>query len=220
MSQPSRALHIFLRINNIPADFVNVDLQNAEHLTDEYKAVNKFQKVPCIVEDGWHLSESVAIFRYLMETNPSIPAHWYPKDPRARARVDEYLEWQHNNTRLGCAIFFQITKNIGPFAMQTPDGDKPALPIFELLTEMTLEHFENSWLADGNKKFLASDEISFADILATCEIEQTRAAGYDLFKDRPKLKAWYERVKKASNPFYDDAHVVVNKMVKRNQAKL
>lgn len=33
--------------------------------------------------------------------------HWYPKDSRAQARVDEYLEWQHANTRLSCAMYFQ-----------------------------------------------------------------------------------------------------------------
>lgn len=221
VSQPSRALHIFLRMNKIPAEFINVDLQNSEHLSDEYKAINRFQKVPCIVaDDGWQLSESVSIFRYLMDTIPTIPEHWYPKNPRTRALVDEYLEWQHNNTRLGLAMVFQIRKNIGPFAFQTPDGEKPAQPIFELLTAVTLNHFENSWLADENKKFLTSNEISFADILAACEIEQPRMAGLDPFEERPKLKAWYERVKVATNPFYDEAHVIVNKIIKRSLAKL
>lgn len=64
LSQPSRALYIFLKINNIPAEFINVGLQTGEHLSDEFKEINRFQKVPCIVDDdGWKLAESVAIFR-------------------------------------------------------------------------------------------------------------------------------------------------------------
>lgn len=219
MSQPSRALFIFFKINKIPAEFINVDLQGGEHLSDEYQKINRFQKVPCIVtDDGFKLSESIAIFRYLMETNSTIQSHWYPKDPKARARVDEYLEWQHNNTRLGCAISFQIRKNIPPFSFQNSDGEKPALQIFELLMEISLENIEKNWL--GDKKFIAGNEISFADLLAVCEIEQSRAAGYSPYDGRLKLKEWHERIRTALNPFYDEANVIVEKMVKRVKAKL
>lgn len=66
MSQPSRALYIFFKLNKVPVTFVSVGLRKGEHLTDEYKNnINRFQKVPCIVDDdGWKLSETVAIFRY------------------------------------------------------------------------------------------------------------------------------------------------------------
>lgn len=64
MSQPSRALYIFLKMNNIPTEFISINLKDGEHLTDEYRAINRFQKVPCIVDDdGWKLSESIAILR-------------------------------------------------------------------------------------------------------------------------------------------------------------
>jgi glutathione S-transferase len=101
MSQPSRALWIFFKLNRLPVEFVKVDLMKMEHLTDEFKAINRFQKVPCIVdEDNFKLSESVAIFRYLMQSrNDSFDQHWYPKCDKTRAQIDEYLEWQHNNTR-------------------------------------------------------------------------------------------------------------------------
>ncbi|KAL7012743.1 hypothetical protein ACKWTF_015014 [Chironomus riparius] len=218
LSQPSRALYIFLKMNNIPAEFITVGLQAGEHLSDEFKEINRFQKVPCIVDDdGWKLSESVAIFRYLMTQYPQISTNWYPSDPRARASIDEYLEWQHNNTRLGCAIYFQIMKKIGPFANQP---DESFLHIFKFLMESTLETFENVWLKE--KKFLATDdEISFADILAACEIEQPRMTGYDVFEGRPKLKEWYERVKDATKGYYDEAHAVVNRIIAKSQkAKL
>lgn len=91
MSQPSRALYIFFKINKLPVEFVKTDLMKMEHLTDEFKAINRFQKVPCIVDtDGFKLSESVAIFRYLMQNKGEFfDDHWYPKDVRARALIDE-----------------------------------------------------------------------------------------------------------------------------------
>lgn len=51
---------------------------------------------------------SVAILRYLAKKyEGQISSNWYPNDPKAQAKVDEYLEWQHLNTRLNCAMFFQ-----------------------------------------------------------------------------------------------------------------
>jgi glutathione S-transferase len=66
LSQPSRALYIFLKLAKIPHELCPVDLRNGEHFTEDYKNINRFQKVPCIVDDeldSFKLSESVAIFR-------------------------------------------------------------------------------------------------------------------------------------------------------------
>lgn len=49
---------------------------------------------------------SVAIFRYLARTR-KVADHWYPSDVKLQAKVDEYLEWQHTNTRILCAMYFQ-----------------------------------------------------------------------------------------------------------------
>ena len=32
-----------------------------------------------------------------------VPDHWYPSEPRARARVDAALDWQHFTIRRGAA---------------------------------------------------------------------------------------------------------------------
>ena len=53
---------------------------------------------------------SVAILRYLCREYP-VPDHWYPSDSQQQARVDEYMAWQHINTRLNCAMYFQSKVN-------------------------------------------------------------------------------------------------------------
>lgn len=77
--------------------------------------------------------------------------------------------------------------------------------------ETCLDQIENIWLADS--KFLAGNTMSAADIFAICEIEQPRIAGYDAKVGRPKLGAWMDRVKRETNPFYDEAHVIVEKAI-------
>lgn len=64
LSQPSRALYILFKMTKLPYESIPVALRNGAHLTDEFKNdVNRFQKVPCIIDDGFKLSESVAILR-------------------------------------------------------------------------------------------------------------------------------------------------------------
>lgn len=45
---------------------------------------------------------------------------------------------------------------------------------FKKQMESALNSLENVWLESSEKQFLASKEISFADILAACELEQPK----------------------------------------------
>ena len=66
-----------------------------------------FPQVPVIDDNGFVVRESSAILRYLAQTK-EIDPKWYPTDPEGQARVDEYLHWQHLNTRAGCAMYFRV----------------------------------------------------------------------------------------------------------------
>ena len=57
----------------------------------------------------WVLAESHAIMKYLATTR-GVPDHWYPAEPKLRARVDQYLDWHHNFLRVGAArsVFLKL----------------------------------------------------------------------------------------------------------------
>lgn len=152
-----------------------------------------------------------------MDSNESLADHWYPKDLRARALVDEYFEWQHNNTRMACAMYFQ-SKWLIPLMSGKPASESK-VAMFQGHMEKTLDILESTWLESSDKAFLTTNEISFADILAACEIEQPRVADYNPFEGRPRLSAWYQKVKEVTNPFYDEAHKIINKIAISNQKK-
>lgn len=231
LSQPSRALYILFKVTKFPHEPIPVALRNGVHLTEEFKNdVSRFQKVPCIIDDGFKLSESVAIlrliphkdlqeglnanssllfFRYLKNSTDLIPDSLYPSELKARARVDEYLEWQHNNTRLTCAMYFQLMWLL-PKLFGKESNPKQIAEMKKRM-ETCLDQIETIWLQDS--KFIAGNSLTVADIFAACEIEQPRIAGYSAAEGRPKLGAWMERVKKELNPYYDEAHVVVEKAI-------
>ena len=57
MSQPCRALYIFLKMTGIPYEAKEVALRKLEHMTDEYGQLNPFRKVPVIDDSGFVLTE-------------------------------------------------------------------------------------------------------------------------------------------------------------------
>nr|BAH70628.1 ACYPI007233 [Acyrthosiphon pisum] len=106
LSQPCRTLYIFMKKTKIPFEPKPVNLRQGEHLTKEFVSLNPFKKVPFIDDKGTVLIESVSILRYLCRTY-NVADHWYPKDIQRQALVDQYLEWQHNNTRAHCTEYFR-----------------------------------------------------------------------------------------------------------------
>ena len=105
-SQPSRAVIAFCNINKIPFTLVETRVGKMEHLSEEYKKINRAKLVPAIKEinkatgEEWTLSESHAIMRYLA-TSRKVPNHWYPSDIVKRSKVDQYLDWHHTFLRQG-----------------------------------------------------------------------------------------------------------------------
>lgn len=207
-------------------------------MTDEFRDnVNRFQKVPAIVDKDFKLSESVAIFRYLAAKN-KIDDNWYPQDLQLRGRIDEYLEWQHANTRMTCSYYF-ILKYLKPRMAGKEPGDDQVVMSSLRQMEDTLDTMEDLWLSDKPKTFIGGlEQISFADLLAVCELEQpsmcrlhcpyqisktktiiyiinnifTGVAGYEPGDGRPKIQNWLNSVKELTNPHYDEAHKFVYKL--------
>uniref|UniRef100_A0A336MDJ8 CSON015023 protein n=1 Tax=Culicoides sonorensis TaxID=179676 RepID=A0A336MDJ8_CULSO len=199
MSQPSRALYILFDLAKIPTDRQPVALRNGAHMTDEFKKINRFQKVPCIVDhDGFKLSESIAILRYLDRKNEfPLLKNFYPEDGKKRALVDEFLEWQHNSLRVFCAMYFQFAWLL---PIMTGHPSKPErVEEMKTLMENALDTIEDTWLGTTNK-FLTGDKLTVADLWAACEIEQPTMAGYDPRNGRPKLTNWLNEVRTATNP--------------------
>ena len=75
-----------------------------------------------------------------------------------------------------------------------------------------------------DRPYLAGDEISIADIFGACELMQLYACHeHGLYESSPIVKAWMERVKKETNPHFDEAHKMIyrtNEIYKQIAAKL
>jgi glutathione S-transferase len=81
---------LFLQDHRLDVELVHVDLTVGEHRSDWYAAVNPNRQVPALTDGDFTITESATILRYLADLADSP---LYPKDRRARAKVDEALDW-------------------------------------------------------------------------------------------------------------------------------
>ena len=203
MSQPCRALIMFLKLNNIPFESRIVALRKGEHLMPEFTKINPLQKVPVIEHDGFKLTESIAMIRYLSREF-KVAENWYPKDSKQQARIDEYLEWQHLNVRLFGSMIFRL-KVISPLLEQKPVDEKQ-LQFYKDNFVKVLKNIENNFLKD--RSYISGDVISVSDIFCACEIEQPLVTGFNPLSEMPKVNAWLNKVRKELEPYYSEVHSV------------
>jgi len=197
-SQPSRAVVLLLRLNGIEHEEKHVAILRNQHRSAWFTKLNPFQRVPVLEHDGFVLTESVAILRYICAEFPVKP-NWYPEEPKARAKVDEYLEWQHANLRTHGSMYFRnLMLGIKP-------ANREKVKYWKDQLNNSLEMFEKYFLAEG--PFINGfKQPTIADLLAICEFEQPMAAGYNFLPLYPKIETYYETVRKCFEPEYDRVH--------------
>jgi glutathione S-transferase len=152
--------------------------------TAEFLARNPNGLVPVIDDDGFVLYESNAIVRYLAARH-SVDSLW-PRDLRARADVDRWMEWQSTAfTPAMWAAFWQLVR--------TPADKRNAAAIEESRVKgEKCAGVLDAHLAD--RAFLTGDVFTAADIVVGCashrwlNLPLPRVA-------RPHLQRWYAQLK-------------------------
>ncbi|XP_058470018.1 glutathione S-transferase theta-2 [Solea solea] len=215
LSQPCRALHILLNCAKIPHKVRTVALRKGENKSPHFTKLNPMQKIPVMVDNGFILTESVAILKYLA-TKYDVPEHWYPRQPEKRARVDEYTAWHHSNTRPHSTKVF-ILEVLFPTQSGSPvDSMRLTRALSEL--DDTLDKLETMFLR--RQPFLCGDDITVADLLAVCELMQPLGGDRDVLQNHPPLQRWRTRVQSAVGDSFNQAHAVLYALRDRRKAKL
>ena len=162
-----KPVEYLLQANGVNFQRHEINLMKGEHRTEEYKKINPLQKVPAIIENDFILYESNVITRYLCNSK-NIEERWYPKDPMERARVDLYFEWHKlNSSELNKYTMVKM----GWIQNITLEQAKAA-------TDAAFREFENLFLK--NSKFVASDEVTIADLALAWHFKSLTSLGFEL----------------------------------------
>lgn len=163
-----------------------VDLGGAFGGTDtpEYRAMNPNGLVPTLVEDGFAVWESNTILRYLCDAHAPDHPFW-PREPRARATIDRWLDWQQSTlTRPQSTVFLGLVR--------TPPERRDEAAIAAAVVE--LGHIWGLLDAQlAGHAHVAGPQMSLADVASGVSVHRW----FSLAVPRPELphlRAWYERL--------------------------
>jgi glutathione S-transferase len=150
-----------------------------ETRTPEYRALNPNGRVPTIDDDGFILSESMAINFYLAKKHKSP---LYPSDPKHEALVLQWSLWETDRLDRQIVNHARHTKDL-PEAERRPDLAKAAweeiVPAFDVLEA-----------ALTKSQWLAGPAFSVADLNVAAALY--RALALDLGKWQ-HVNAWLHR---------------------------
>ncbi|KAJ0480079.1 putative glutathione transferase [Helianthus annuus] len=221
MSQPSRAILIFCKMNGIEFEEITINILKGEQHTPEYKVINPMCQVPTIVDGDFTLFESHAILIYLACKYPGVASHWYPSDLIERAKVHSVLDWHHANLRRGSVGV--IINNV-----MLPLNGVPSNPQAADEAEKTLEKaltvLETFWLKDG--PFLVGrSQPSIADLNLVSEVMELDQLLSKELRDRilspyKKVLQWVEDTKSATAPHFEEIYGVLFKTGKEFREQL
>jgi glutathione S-transferase len=188
ISTTSRPVLLFVAEHGLEVEIVHTELMAGAHRQPDYLALNPNGVVPYLVDGDFGLGESATILRYLAEKTGS-PA--YPGELRARARVNEALDWFNTQFHEYFCLFV-CYPNMG-----VPLGMDPAL-----LQQVMAYGREQAprWLKVldahmlAGRPFVCGDEITLADYVGISYVLLGEVADFD-FSPYPNIEAWIARMR-------------------------
>jgi glutathione S-transferase len=184
VSTSSRPVVLLCMEANIPVEMNVVDLMTGAHLKPEYLKLNPSGQVPTLEDGDFVLTESSAILKYLAD---KVDSPTYPKELKARARVNERMDWFNTNHYREWG-YHLIYPQVFPHHTRTPDvAQKATVEWGKVQSERWLKVLDNHVI--GSNKYMCGAEITIADYFAA----EVLAAG-DLigvsFKRFPNVDRW------------------------------
>ena len=194
-SMPANKVRLCVSYLELPHDYVHVDLQAGEHTQPDFLEINPAGRVPAMDDDGFTLSQSDAICKYLCAI--SGPSSFYPSDSQDQAVVNQWIDFASQHVQQAMArVFFNrvIAKFLGE------DADEKSIAHGENMLARDLP-FINEQLSDN--KYLCGEKTTLADITLTAALEPSEMVNLDL-SPYPAIVKWREAI--MARDFYQRVH--------------
>ena len=193
-STTSRIVMMFAAEEGIPLDYQLVDLLTGEHLKPEYKALNPNCLVPMLDDDGFRLTESGAIIRYLADKKGSAA---FPKDLKERARVNEMIEWFYSNYYKDFGYGLVYPQLFPHHKRPTEAAHAGAIDWGKQKAQHWLGILDKN-LIGPNRKFLCGDKVTLADYVGA-EMVSLGEVVHCQYQDYPNVCRWIKNMKALKN---------------------
>ena len=177
----SRGLRTLWMVGELGLQYDHKDYlpRSAETRTPEYRALNANGRVPTIDDDGFILSESMAINFYLAKKHRSP---LYPSDPKHEALALQWSLWETDRLDRQLVNYVRHTKEL-------PEAERKR-EVADAMWQEVRESFDVLEIALTKAQWLAGTTFSVGDLNVAGALY--RALSLDLSK-WPHLQAWLNR---------------------------
>lgn len=191
VSMTSRPVRLFAAEAGIELDEEVVDLMTGAHHQPAFVAVNPNRLVPVLEDDGFKLTESSAILKYLADKTNS-PA--YPKDLKQRAKVNEVMDWFNTNfyRDFGYGMAYP---QLFPHHKRRSDEAQAATVEWGINNSRQWLQVLNDYFIGPKNDYLTGDRITIADYFGIGLITLGELVHCD-FSAYPNVQRWIANMKK------------------------
>lgn len=197
-----RRVRMFLAEKGVDIPLIEVNTREFAQFDDEYQAKCPQSVVPMLeLDDGTCITESVAICRYIEETNPEPPL--MGRDTKDRAIVEM---WNRRAELEGYQAAGEAVRNGAPmFKDRGIAGQRsgvPQIPALVVRGKQSMARFFNVLDAQlAGNAFVAGAHFTIADITAFVTIEFAKRAEIEIPASCANVRRWHADV--AARPSAD-----------------
>ncbi len=212
VSTAARPVRLLIAENGIACDEELVDITKGAHHQEAYYSLNPSRLVPMLEDDGFRLTESSAILKYLADKY-DLPS--YPKDLKKRARVNEVMDWL--NTQLYRDFGYGVVyPQLFPHHKRRSDeAHAGAIDWGQQGARKWLQVLNDHWIGPNNA-YLCGNEVTIADYFGSGIVSIGELIGCD-FATYPNVQRWLGNMRKLKS--WDKVNEMFNGFAGMNKGK-
>jgi glutathione S-transferase len=191
ISMTSRPVRMFIADNKIPCDETVVDLMTGEHYKEPFNSYNPNHLVPVLEDDGFKLTESSAILKYLAD---KIGSPAYPKDLKQRAKVNEMMDWLNSNFYRDWGYGMAYPQLFPHHKRRSDEAHAGAIEWGQNNSKVWLGLLNDYWIGPSNQ-YLCGNQITIADYFGAGLVTLGELIRCD-FSKYPNVQRWLTNMKK------------------------
>ncbi len=184
-----RRVRMFLAEKGIDIPREEVNLIEGGAKTEGFSQLNPMQSVPVLVlDDGFALSETIAICRYVEEALKPEP-NLFGRNPRERAEIEMW------NRRVELKLFFHIAQVFRHLHPRLAALEQPQVAVWGEANKPKVMAQLAFWNEEfGKRPFVAGDRFTIADITALVAIDMMPRARLERPAGLTHLERWHAEV--------------------------
>lgn len=193
VSTTCRPILLFIADNKIACEMEFVDLMKGAQHQESYASKNPNRLVPMLEDGDFRLTEGSAILKYLADMVDS-PA--YPKELKARAKVNEAMDWINSNFYRDWGYGLCYPQLFGHHKRRSDEAHAATIEWGAEKSKAWLKLLNDHWI--GSRRYLCGDTITIADYFAAGIVSLGELVGCD-FAGYPNVRRWLATMKALPN---------------------